>query len=279
MKPIKLYSGTAVRRLIQTRPKTFRRCLIAILSLVLSFSRLPSAQAVTASLRPLADTTLQEAFPNNNSGDGTSFQTGGRRKGGRTRGLLRFDIAGNLPVGATINSATLTLTVVGVPSGGVNSLFDLNRVLVSWGEGNGSDHGGSLGGAGQATWNNRLGSGTPWTAAGGDYSSTVSASRSITGFGSSTFSSTANLVLDVQGWLNTPANNFGWLMRSESEFTPTSIRRFASRDDLANSPLLTITYTVVPEPGPSLLLGVGTLALIWRSRVFANRRLLQGRTL
>jgi hypothetical protein len=229
---------------------------------------LTSARGVTVALHPIADTTLQEAFPNNNQGDGTSFQAGGRRQGGRTRGLLEFDIAGNLPASAVISSASLSVTVVGVPSGGVNSVFDLNRLLAGWGEGNGSDHGGSPGGAGQATWNNRLGSGSPWSTAGGDFFSTVSASRSITGFGSFTFSSTANLVSDAQAWYNTPANNFGWLIRSESELTPTSIRRFASRNDTANSPVLTLTYTVVPEPSVGLLLlaGLAALAAVRRSK-------------
>jgi hypothetical protein len=223
--------------------------------------------AVTVSLHPTADTTLQEAFPSNNLGDGTTFTAGGRRQGGRTRALMLFDIAGNVPAGSTINSATLTLNVEGVPSGGFNSLFDLNKTLVSWGEGNGSDHGGSVAGANQATWNNRFGSsGGPWSTAGGDFSATVSATRSITGFGSYTFASTANLVLDVQGWLNTPASNFGWLLRSESESTPTSIRRFGSRDDGASAPLLTITYTV-PEPGALTFLLSGALLLVWRCRI------------
>lgn len=224
----------------------------------LAFDCLP-AGAVSVNLNPVADTTLQEAFPNNNLGDGTSFQAGGRRQGGRTRGLLLFDIAGNVPAGATINSVSLTLTVVGVPSGGVNSIFDLDRMLASWGEGNGSDHGGSPAGAGQSTWNNRLGAGTPWTAAGGDFSGTVSASRAITGFGSFTFASTSGLVSDVQGWLNSSGGNSGWLLRSESELTPTSIRRFANRSDIANAPLLSIQYTVVPEPGTFALGAMGLL--------------------
>jgi len=198
---------------------------------------------------------LQEAFPDNNFGDGTTFQAGGRRQGGRTRGLLRFDLAGNVPAGSTITSVAVNLTVTAVPSGGINSLFDLKRLLASWGEGNGSDHGGSPGAAGQATWNNRLGSGTPWTTPGGDFSATVSASRAITGFGSYTFSSTANLVADAQFWLTNPANNFGWILISESESTPTSIRRFGSRDDSANAPTLTINYTAPAPASPPTLFG------------------------
>lgn len=239
-------------------PRQPLRRIVALTSLALAGVCHP-ASAETMSLTPVADTTLQSALPNNNLGDGTSFQAGGRRQGGVARALLRFDIAGSLPAGATVNSASLTVNVVGVPSGAVNSVFDLHRLQAGWGEGNGSDHGGSAGGAGQATWNNRLGSGTPWTSAGGDFSATVSASRAIAGFGAYTFSSTGNLVADVQNWLNSPAGNFGWLLQSQSEITPTSIRRFASRDDAVNRPLLTIQYTVVPEP---TALSLGALALL-----------------
>jgi hypothetical protein len=223
------------------------------------------AQAATVVLHPTADTTLQEAFSGDNYGDGTSFTAGGRRQGGRTRGLLLFDIAGNIPSGSTISSVSLTLSVVGVPSGGINSTFDLNRLSASWGEGNGSDHGGSLAGPGQATWINRFGtSGSPWATPGGDFSSTASASRLITGFGNFTFSSTAGLVADVQGWLNTPSTDFGWLLRSESEATATTIRRFGSRDSGTTAPTLTITYTPVPEPAVSAILGVGSGVLfLW----------------
>lgn len=127
----------------------------------------------------------------------------------------------------------------------------LGFALAGWGEGNGSDHGGSAAGANQATWNNRLGSsGSPWTTAGGDFSPTVSATRAIAGFGTYSFSSTANLVSDVQGWL----------VQSESEVTPTSIRRFANRTDVPNAPTLTIQYTAAPEPTTLSLGALGLLA-------------------
>lgn len=226
------------------------------------------APAATVSLTPIADTTLQQAFRDNNFGGGTSITAGGRRQGGAARGLLQFDIAASLPAGVTVDSASLGLTVVAVPAGGLNSVFDLHRVQAAWGEGNGSDHGGTPGGAGQATWNNRFGSGTPWTMAGGDFSGTVSASRAIAGFGNYTFSSTANLVADVQSWLDSPASNFGWLLVSQAENSATSIRRFGSRDDVTNRPVLTIQYTLVPEPST---LALGTVGLL-TAAVFTSRR-------
>jgi len=228
----------------------------------------PRLQAASVALHPNADTTLQEAFPGNNFGDGTSFQAGGRRQGGRARGLLSFDVAGNVPAGATINSVTLSLNVTATPSGGASSVFDLHSVSEAWGEGNNTDHRGSPADAGEATWNSRFAPGTQWATAGGTFIPTVTASRSVAGNGSYTFASTALMVSDVQSWLNTPANNFGWELISESETTPTSIRRFGSRDDGAFSPTLTISFTPVPEPGTFAFWGLGGLGLLlaWQRR-------------
>ena len=47
--------------------------------------------------------------------------------------------------------------------------------------------------------------------AGGDFSGTASASQSVGAIGQYTWSS-AQMVADVQSWLDTPASNFGWLV-------------------------------------------------------------------
>lgn len=229
-----------------TRKIAFLSCLA--ITLVIA----ASADAATAVISPSADTTIQSAFAGNNFGGGLSITAGGRRNGGATRGLLLFDIAANLPAGATISSVSLNLHVVNTPSGGPNSTFDLNRILDSWGEGVGSDRGGSPATANQSTWNSRFFSSTLWTTPGGDFSSSLSASRLINGNGSYIFNSTPNLVSDVQSWLESPSANFGWMLRSESEATAASIRRFGSRGAGANSPTLTVIYSV-PEPGTASL--------------------------
>lgn len=200
----------------------------------------------STTLVPVADTTLHEAFPDNNFGGGSTFTAGGRNMGGRARALLKFDPAGALPPGATVLSATLTLTVTAV--NGPESVFDLHRILADWGEGSGSDFSsGSPGGAGEATWNNRLGPGTPWSTAGGDFASTPSASTLIGAQGQYSFS-TPGMVNDLQSWLAQPLGNFGWLLRSEDEQTAGTIRRFAGRLDANNPPRLQIVFTVPVAP-------------------------------
>jgi hypothetical protein len=51
------------------------------------------------------------------------------------------------------------------------------------------------------------------------------------------------MVTDIQAWIDTPANNFGWLLRG-NETTTMTTKRFDSRDNLiaTNRPMLIITY-------------------------------------
>jgi hypothetical protein len=222
--------------------------------------------AATASLTPSADTTLWQTDANNNLGGNTDFVAGTTRNLQRSRGLLLFNVAGAIPVGATINSVTLTLTVVKVSnSGGAGSTFELHRVLQSWGEGDNTTRRGSAANANEASWNNRFAPSTPWSIAGAasplDFAATVSGTRAVTGLGAYPFASTANMVADVQNWLNVPASNFGWLLESQSEGTPKTARRFASREASTGRPTLVIDFTPIPEPGTVALLGWGGILL------------------
>jgi len=54
------------------------------------------------------------------------------------------------------------------------------------------------------------------------------------------------MIADVQGWLDKPVSNFGWMLRSQSELTRYTNRRFASREDTNNAPALTIEFR---DPG------------------------------
>jgi hypothetical protein len=79
------------------------------------------------------------------------------------------------------------------------------------------------------------------------------------------------LVSDVQGWLDSPANNFGWTVINAAETTPSDFRAFYTRDfsDAALRPALQISYTaaVVPEPETyaMFLAGLGLLGLRMRN--------------
>jgi hypothetical protein len=82
--------------------------------------------------------------------------------------------------------------------------------------------------------------------AGGDFVATSSAAQNVAGAGTTvTWTSTPPLVDDVQGWVNNPASNFGWLLRG-NESTSRTARKFASSEytlNQNNRPLLTIDFT------------------------------------
>src|SRR6185503_8491870 len=160
------------------------------------------AESVT--LHPVADTSLFETTPNNNLGANTDFiagtTAGNAGQPYRNRALLKFDIAGQIPTGATITSAGLTLLMVKRPSVPADSTFDLHRLLVSWGEGNKSGSLGIQATTGEATWISRFALLPQWAAPGGkagtDFLTDTSASTFVSGLGSYTFATTSNLVAD-----------------------------------------------------------------------------------
>ena len=82
-----------------------------------------------------------------------------------------------------------------------------------------------------------------WTNAGGDFSGTASASAAVAGVGVYSWGSTAGTVADLQDWLDTPGNNFGWLMLGDESTTKTA-KRFNSREHatLCSRPVLTVEF-------------------------------------
>ncbi len=191
-------------------------------------------------LRPVADTRLSEQFLDSNFGNatdiiiGTQGSTAGTPK---NRGLMKFDLIGRIPSHSEITAVALTLTVTKVPLGGVDSIFELRRVLQAWNES-------------EATWKNRNGITAPWSSPGGaaptDFSSTASAATVINELGSYTFDSTTNLIADVQTWVDNSNANFGWIVLSQFEDVGKTARHFASREGGASAPTLVVQF--IPPP-------------------------------
>lgn len=221
------------------------------------------AHAIVVILNPSKDATLYEdANGATAAGLAASLvigQTGPRNSSSRHRGLIEFDIAGNIPSGATITGVSLTFNVSRTAPGAPTETHTLHIVTSDWGEG--SDGSGSNPGpgvaatAGAATWLHTFFNTSFWQTPGGDFSSTVSASADIGSPQAYTFSSAA-MVSDVQNWLN-GASNFGWIVIG-AESGATDARFFDSKDNAnpASRPSLTVTFMPAPEPGSVVLLGV-----------------------
>jgi len=206
---------------------------------------------VQVRLEAVADTTIfgnqggDTAFDATSDGSGPNIWTAVLASGTTRRALIRFDLS-SIPAGSRVVSASLDFFVVRARDEHNTSL---HRVLAAWGEGasNGGDAGvGAPAQPGDATWSHRVWPGTPWSQRGGDFVATVSAVRSV-GFGpaSYTFNSTPALVADVQGWLQNPASNHGWILIGDDQGNQNA-KRLASRQSGNASARPTLVLGVPP---------------------------------
>ena len=167
------------------------------------------------------------------------------------RALIAFDIAAQVPAGASIQSAQVKLNLNKMGAAAMGTSLSLHRLTQTWGEGtslNGIGGFGAPATTNDATWLRSFFNTTSWTTAGGAFIATASASRpAAAGLVIWDSATQATLKTDVQGWLDTPANNAGWILRGD-EFTDLSACRFDSKDAGATPPALLLTYTVTPPP-------------------------------
>jgi hypothetical protein len=230
--------------------------LTLTLAIALGCNIANSVSAVIINLIPSEDNTLYEYDPaegDHSNGAGFHFFAGENGMGELRRGVLAFDIAGTIPAGSTITAVSLTMNMSMTPAGALT--VELHKLLADWGEGTSHAPMGEGDGApatpNDATWRHRFFDTIFWEMQGGDFSATVSASQSVGGVGQYTWSS-AQMVADVQLWLDSPTSNFGWLVLGDETASATA-KRFDTRES-ASPPVLTIQYIpgprVIPTPRP-----------------------------
>ena len=215
--------------------------------------------AEVAEITPSKDNTLYEDSNGSlSNGSGSGLFTGQTGEGRVTRALLAFDLSA-IPAGSIINSASLTLEMSRSSNGDdTPRATSVHRVLKDWGEGSSvADGGGGRGGAsasGDATWRHTFFDSQLWDMAGGDFEQTASATINVGAVGTYSWDSN-QLVADVQGWVDNPSMNFGWLIRGE-EGSPSTAKRFRSRHNSSSiAPQLTVDFTApVVEEGKLALI-------------------------
>ncbi|MBE0639510.1 MAG: DNRLRE domain-containing protein [Bacteroidales bacterium] len=152
----------------------------------------------------------------------------------QNRIFLQFDLSA-IPASAVITGATLRMTKVG---GNVESHpISVHQLTNAWDEGSGSCSGAS----GNVTWNDRM-TGTPWTTAGGDFNSTPESTTSVAGEGVYDW----DLTSLAQQWVSGNEDNYGVLLKFETEVAINREKIFASREYATPSsrPQLIINYTI-----------------------------------
>lgn len=212
--------------------------------------KLVQAQVSTTTLNPAHDNSIYSDFPNNSNARGDLY-AGNNANGAPRRALLSFDVATGLPGGAQVTSAALSLNLKNAASnaGHPDATVTLNRLSASWGEATSLATGGGGSGTtattGDATWNARfydVTTPTSWATAGGVFNASASATTVVGGtLGSYTWTS-LQMATDVQGWLGTPGNNFGWVLVGDESASSTA-RVFNSREGTsAVQPKLVVSY-------------------------------------
>jgi hypothetical protein len=208
----------------------------------------PMSRADILELTPTQDNTLFEnATGALSNGAGPYFFAGRNTQGNTRRGVLQFDIAGNLPPGSVITTVALKLHVSKTSPSASPTPVSLHRVLASWGEGTSfvTNGMGVPSTPGDATWIHRFFPDSLWTTPGGDFEATPSAVTTVDGIGSYIWTDPA-MIADVESWLAAPQSNFGWLVQGdESASANGEARRYDSRENENENvrPLLTIEYT------------------------------------
>jgi spore coat protein A len=206
-------------------------------------------------INPSKDNTLYEfvvADGDRSNALGIHLFAGMTAEGFIRRGVLAFDIAGSIPPGSTITSVSLSMNMSRTISDA--RTVELHKLLADWGEGtsnaNAMEGQGAPATPNDATWRHRFYDTISWLMLGGDFSGTVSASVLVDDIGQYVWSS-AQMVADVQSWLDNPSNNFGWLVLGDESTIPTS-KRFDTRESTI-PPVLTIVYTEsTPTPTPTV---------------------------
>lgn len=197
----------------------------------------------TITLIPRQDNTLYESdLGTISNGAGEFLFAGHTQKGEARRALLAFDLSG-IPVGSTVLSATLTLTMSKSIAG--DTAMAVHALTADWGEAAsnalGEEGAGALALPGDATWLHGFFDTTRWTAPGGDFAATASAVATVGGAGAYAWSS-PGLAADVAAGLADPAGNFGWIVLGDETAAGTA-KRFDSRESApAQRPRLVVVY-------------------------------------
>jgi hypothetical protein len=210
-------------------------------------------------LTPTRDNTLYDTSPPSSNGAGKHLFAGTTDSGSSRRALLAFDIAGSIPPSSTILSVTLQMNVSNIPPNANSNPVSLHVVSADWGEG--TSDAGSPGGngttpsVGDVTWQHTFFNTQFWQNEGGDFEAAASATITVSGLGLHHWGSTAEMVSDVQGWLDDPSSNFGWILVGNEGANRTA-RRFDARENntTARRPQLTIVFTTPGQPSQTLYL-------------------------
>lgn len=215
------------------------------------------ARAIDQTVGVWEDSHIKSMAPDNAHGVATSIFTGTPQQlttpGSAMRGLIKFYMPTGeygLPGRITVTSARLNLYTKAFarntapydsfyPVAAFLYLYPITSPWSAGGGGGGTSSGTTCTTVGGANWNNpACGAGAwswyGWTA---NYYSPHAVEANVTPW-------SGGITAEVQGWIDNPSSNHGWLIVSSTEFaTGSAAQRYHSRDDPAGWwPTLSISY-------------------------------------
>lgn len=207
----------------------------------------PQGEVQTVTITPFVvakNTTLSEAFPDGDYGE-LNDMSAGTASSLKRRALIEVvAIATDVPPGADLQSAELTL-YCNLEDSSTDKTVSIYKSLKQWWAGPSSS--GATPGAGvdASTWSNRNHNGPiPWGAPGGqsgtDYAASPTDSVVVTGTGAYF---DLDVLDDVVAFASGADDNFGWFLINDDESSSNSRKRFRTAvvDDNFK-PSLTVTY-------------------------------------
>lgn len=211
--------------------------------------------AETIVIEATQDNTLYESSQGAlSNGMGDFLFAGMTENFGLRRAVVAFKDLSAIPEGAQVESVRLHLWQSREDSAATT--LRAFRLEADWGEGmsdaTGREGQGASAMMGDATWNHRFFDNTAWNTPGGDFSNDASAQVTLDNNGAYVIESTPALVADVEGWLDDPGTNFGWILRAGEDVK--SARRLNSREHstVERRPMLEVSYSTDaggPVPG------------------------------
>ena len=221
-------------------------CLMLLLGCLLAAGP-AAADSITFDYNSgITDTMVGNFWPNSNLGNQPAMYT--LTSGNwESQSLIRFDSlfgsgTGQIPLGSTINNATLRLYLYGVQN--PTQVLGVYNITTNW--------------ADSSTWNSLGGGITPGVNA--ESGATATATNLAVGW----------LGIDVasslQAWADGSLPNQGWAILSESSLWASALF-FSSDYGIASlRPTLSVDYTTpsagAPEPGTLFLVGSAALAAL-----------------
>ncbi len=244
------------------------RARVVFAAAVLVMGAGSAASAATVTLGASRTNTLyQDSTGQLANGAGQSLFVGTTVTGEARRGLMYFDTSG-IPAGSVITGVTLSLNMSRTIA--ATQPVSVHRSKKAWGSGasnaTGQEGAGAQAESGDATWLHTFYESDFWDTPGGDFESVASATTNV--MGSARYSwSGAGLIADVQGWINSPGDNFGWFLIGEED-SSTTAKRFDTHlhPTSLRRPSLVITYEI-PGPGAAAVGAMGMLVAARRRRI------------